>query len=90
LLIVLTAGVTSRNFNIENKCDYTVWPGVLSVTVWLSTTGFELKKGQSRVINVPLSWTGRFWGRSLCSTSSTGNFFCATGDCGSGKIECSV
>ncbi|EOA23592.1 hypothetical protein CARUB_v10016790mg, partial [Capsella rubella] len=83
--------VTSRNFTIENKCDYTVWPGVLTTgtTVLNSTTGFQLNKGESRVISTPSSWTGRFWGRSLCSTSSTGNFSCATGDCGSGKIECS-
>ncbi|EFH45050.1 hypothetical protein ARALYDRAFT_494154 [Arabidopsis lyrata subsp. lyrata] len=81
----------SRNFTIENKCAYTVWPGFLTMTtaVSLPTTGFSLKKGETRVINVPSSWSGRLWGRSLCSTSSTGNFSCATGDCGSGKIECS-
>uniref|UniRef100_A0A1J3DSY8 Glycerophosphodiester phosphodiesterase protein kinase domain-containing GDPDL2 n=1 Tax=Noccaea caerulescens TaxID=107243 RepID=A0A1J3DSY8_NOCCA len=39
---------------------------------------------------MPSPWTGRFWGRSLCSTNSTGGFSCATGDCGSGKIECSA
>ncbi|CAH8277383.1 unnamed protein product [Arabidopsis lyrata] len=84
-------GVMSRNFTIENKCAYTVWPGFLTMTtaVSLPTTGFSLKKGETRVINVPSSWSGRLWGRSLCSTSSTGNFSCATGDCGSGKIECS-
>ncbi|CAE6206682.1 unnamed protein product [Arabidopsis arenosa] len=88
--LLFVSRVTSRNFTIENKCDYTVWPGVLTTnTVPLSTTGFELKKGEARVINAPSSWTGRFWGRSLCSTSSKGNFSCATGDCGSGKIECS-
>ncbi|EOA23325.1 hypothetical protein CARUB_v10019327mg [Capsella rubella] len=86
---LFVSGVMSRNFTIENKCDYTVWPGVLtSSTVQISTTGFALKKGESRVVNVPSSWAGRFWGRSLCSTSSAGNFSCATGDCGSGKIEC--
>ncbi|KAG7611098.1 Protein kinase domain [Arabidopsis suecica] len=85
------SGVMSRNFTIENKCDYTVWPGFLTMTtaVSLPTNGFSLKKGESRVINVPPSWSGRLWGRSFCSTSSTGNFSCATGDCGSGKIECS-
>ncbi|EFH45052.1 hypothetical protein ARALYDRAFT_916529 [Arabidopsis lyrata subsp. lyrata] len=88
--LLFVSRVTSRNFTIENKCDYTVWPGVSTAsTVPLSTTGFELKKGEARVINAPTSWNGRFWGRSLCSTSSTGNFSCATGDCGSGKIECS-
>ncbi|KAL1222293.1 PR5-like receptor kinase [Cardamine amara subsp. amara] len=88
---LLVSGVTSRNFTIENKCDYNVWPAGFSTssTVPLSTTGFLLKKGESRVINAPSSWSGRFWGRSLCSINSTGSFSCATGDCGSGKVECS-
>ncbi|XP_010435726.1 PREDICTED: LEAF RUST 10 DISEASE-RESISTANCE LOCUS RECEPTOR-LIKE PROTEIN KINASE-like 2.2 [Camelina sativa] len=88
---LFVSGVMSRNFTIENKCDYTVWPGILTMAVMASpsTTGFSLKKGESRVINMPSSWTGRLWGRSHCSTSSTGNFSCATGDCGTGKIECS-
>ncbi|CAI0382618.1 unnamed protein product [Linum tenue] len=29
------------------------------------------------------------WGRTHCSEDSTGKFSCLTGDCGSGKIECS-
>ncbi|KAH0885463.1 LOW QUALITY PROTEIN: hypothetical protein HID58_061559, partial [Brassica napus] len=84
------AGVTSRNITIENKCDYSVWPGTYSTNgPSLSTTGFLFRKGEARVINVPSSWRGRFWGRSLCSTNSTGGFSCVTGDCRSGNIECS-
>ncbi|XP_058010410.1 thaumatin-like protein 1 [Hevea brasiliensis] len=29
------------------------------------------------------------WGRTFCSEDSTGKFSCLTGDCGSGKLECS-
>ncbi|ESQ47233.1 hypothetical protein EUTSA_v10028225mg [Eutrema salsugineum] len=84
------SGVTSRNITIENKCNYTVWPGIRSTKGSLSTTGFALKKGEARVIYAPSSsWTGSIWGRSFCSTNTTGGFSCATGDCGSGKIECS-
>ncbi|CAH8355305.1 unnamed protein product [Eruca vesicaria subsp. sativa] len=90
---LFVSGVTSRNFTIENKCDYTVWPATFnspgSINS-LSTTGFTLRKGEARVINAPLSWTGRFWGRTFCSTNSTGSFSCATGDCGTGKVECSA
>ncbi|CAI9755909.1 unnamed protein product [Fraxinus pennsylvanica] len=73
-----------------NKCAYTVWPGILSNAgiAPLSTTGFALQKGESRIINAPSSWGGRFWGRTHCSEDSTGKFSCVTGDCGSGKIEC--
>ncbi|KAM0072329.1 putative Thaumatin family [Helianthus debilis subsp. tardiflorus] len=34
------------------------------------------------------SWSGRIWGRTLCSTDSTGRFTYVTGDCGSGTVEC--
>lgn len=89
--VLKIVGVTSRNFTIENKCDDTIWPGIFSSPGFsLSTTGFILKKGEARVINMPSPWRGRFWGRSLCATNSTGGFSCATGDCGSGKIECSA
>ncbi|XP_010536400.1 PREDICTED: thaumatin-like protein 1b [Tarenaya hassleriana] len=84
--------VMSTSFTLVNKCGYTVWPGILSNAGVppLPTTGFSLLTGESRVINAPSSWGGRFWGRTLCSTdSTTGKFTCATGDCSSGKIECS-
>ncbi|KAK9269943.1 hypothetical protein L1049_025516 [Liquidambar formosana] len=84
------SGVLSRTYTITNKCDYTVWPGILSNagTAALSTTGFALQKGESKTITAPASWGGRFWGRTLCSQDSTGKFSCVTGDCGSGKLEC--
>nr|BAJ34048.1 unnamed protein product [Eutrema halophilum]BAJ34049.1 unnamed protein product [Eutrema halophilum] len=85
------SGVMSRSFIIANKCDYTVWPEILSNAGVppLPTTGFVLQKGETRTIDAPSSWGGRFWGRTLCSTDSDGKFTCATGDCGSGKLECS-
>ncbi|XP_010477228.1 PREDICTED: thaumatin-like protein 1 [Camelina sativa] len=85
------SGAMSRSFTIANKCDYTVWPGILSNAGVppLPTTGFVLQKGETRTIDAPSSWGGRFWGRTLCSTGSDGRFTCATGDCGSGKLECS-
>uniref|UniRef100_A0A1J3FT34 Thaumatin-like protein 1 n=1 Tax=Noccaea caerulescens TaxID=107243 RepID=A0A1J3FT34_NOCCA len=87
----LFSGVMSRTFIVTNKCEYTVWPGVLSNAGVspLPTTGFVLQKGETRTIDAPSSWGGRFWGRTLCSTDSDGKFSCATGDCGSGKLECS-
>ncbi|XP_021755289.1 thaumatin-like protein 1b [Chenopodium quinoa] len=79
-------------FTITNNCDYTVWPGILSNAgvAPLSTTGFALQKGETRTVNPPSGWGGRFWGRTFCSTDQkTGKFTCLTGDCGSGKIDCS-
>ncbi|KAL0665177.1 hypothetical protein Bca4012_102015 [Brassica carinata] len=91
LVFWLLTGTESTSFIMENKCEYTVWPGLLSNAGVppLPTTGFTLQKGEQRTITAPASWGGRFWGRTLCSTDTAGKFTCATGDCGSGTLECS-
>ncbi|GKU90111.1 hypothetical protein SLEP1_g4151 [Rubroshorea leprosula] len=85
------SGVLATTFTLSNKCEYTVWPGILTNpgVAAISTTGFALQKDETKTINAPAAWAGRFWGRTLCSEDSTGKFSCATGDCGSGKVECS-
>ncbi|KAM0056808.1 putative Thaumatin family [Helianthus anomalus] len=82
--------ISSATFTFTNKCDQTIWPGILSNAgiAPLQPTGFALETGESKVLNAPSSWGGRFWGRTHCSSDSTGKFTCATGDCGSGKLEC--
>nr|GMD94444.1 thaumatin-like protein 1B [Ipomoea batatas] len=88
---LLFSGVnSSATFTMINKCEQTIWPGILSNAgvAPLDTTGFALQAGESRTINVPSSWGGRFWGRTHCSQDSTGKFTCVTGDCGSGQVEC--
>lgn len=84
-------GVESVTFTLTNQCGYIVWPGILSGagTPPLSTTGFALQPGESNSIYVPISWSGRLWGRTNCQYDSTGKFTCVTGDCGSGTPECS-
>lgn len=82
--------ISSATFTFVNKCDKTVWPGILSNAgiAPLQPTGFALQKGESKVLNAPASWGGRFWGRTHCSEDANGKFACGTGDCGSGKLEC--
>lgn len=93
MLVLLSAskGAVSITFTITNNCDYTVWPGILSNagTAPLGTTGFVLQQGESNSLDAPTNWSGRLWGRTLCTTDSTGKFSCGTGDCGSGTVECS-
>ncbi|KAI3948946.1 hypothetical protein MKW98_021552 [Papaver atlanticum] len=95
LLIVNVSAVSSATFTMTNKCNLTVWPAIISSSATstgispLNTTGFPLPKDESRILTVPSSWTGRLWGRTHCSSDSTGNFSCISGDCGSGKVECS-
>ncbi|XP_052195193.1 thaumatin-like protein 1 [Diospyros lotus] len=89
--LLFTSGVFPATFTVVNQCSYTVWPGILSGagTPPLSPTGFTLHTGEQTTISVPASWSGRLWGRTLCSTDSiTGKLTCLTGDCGSGEIEC--
>ncbi|KAI7746284.1 hypothetical protein M8C21_017608, partial [Ambrosia artemisiifolia] len=89
-LITAFNSIHSSTFTLTNQCDYPVWTGLLSGagTPPLPTTGFPLQPSQSNSISVPSGWSGRIWGRTLCSTDSTGRFVCVTGDCGSGTVEC--
>ncbi|CAN0918765.1 Thaumatin-like protein 1 [Linum grandiflorum] len=87
LLLLSSNGVSAATFTFVNKCDYTVWPGILG-TPKLDSTGFELIKGTSRSFQAPTGWSGRFWGRTGCNFDDSGQGTCATADCGSGQIEC--
>ncbi|CAL4916095.1 unnamed protein product [Urochloa decumbens] len=89
--LALVAGARSATFTISNGCGYTVWPGLLSSagSAPLPTTGFALAPGESRAVAAPAGWSGRLWGRTLCAADTgTGRFACATGDCGSGGVQC--
>ncbi|KAL6345371.1 hypothetical protein AAG906_015854 [Vitis piasezkii] len=90
-LLFLFSGAFSATFTIVNKCSYPVWPGILSNagTAQLPTTGFALQPDESNSLSLPTAWSGRLWGRTLCSVDSAGKFTCITGDCGSGTLECS-
>ncbi|KAI4371329.1 hypothetical protein MLD38_019578 [Melastoma candidum] len=80
----------ATTFTIKNNCPYTVWPGTLngSGSAQLSSTGFQLSPGESFSLSTSAPWSGRFWGRTGCSTDASGRFSCATGDCASGAVAC--
>lgn len=78
-------------FTFTNRCGGTVWPGLLanSGSSPLQTTGFELGPGETRSLTAPPGWSGRFWARTGCAfDAASGKGACATGDCGSGEVEC--
>nr|XP_016468246.1 PREDICTED: pathogenesis-related protein 5-like isoform X1 [Nicotiana tabacum] len=84
-------GISGASFNLINRCDYNVWPGILANagSQKLDSTGFMLAPGDSRVFQAPQEWSGRIWGRTGCNfDGNTGQGNCATGDCGSNQIEC--
>ncbi|KAJ8642273.1 hypothetical protein MRB53_018967 [Persea americana] len=88
--ILILKDVSGATFTFSNNCEYTVWPGILSNagSSVLETTGFELPQGTSRSLQAPTGWSGRFWGRTGCNFDGSGQGTCATGDCGSGQVEC--
>ncbi|KAL2937137.1 Thaumatin-like protein 1, partial [Bienertia sinuspersici] len=82
----------AAKFRFTNKCRHTIWPGLLSgaTSPPLPTTGFSLSSGKSRSFTFPKSWSGRIWARTFCSGDpSAGKLVCLTGDCASGKLQCS-
>ncbi|KDP36620.1 hypothetical protein JCGZ_08436 [Jatropha curcas] len=83
-------GVHPATLTFTNNCPYTVWPATVirDGGRQLSTTGFELPTKATQPLYDPAPFNGRFWGRTECSTDSTGTFTCATGECGSGEISC--
>ncbi|XP_021657667.2 thaumatin-like protein 1b [Hevea brasiliensis] len=86
----LFCGAHPAKITFTNNCPYTVWPGTLTGgnRPQLSSTGFQLATKETQSLDAPAPFTGRFWGRTLCSTDSSGRFTCATGDCGSGQVSC--
>ncbi|KAF5745370.1 pathogenesis-related protein 5-like isoform X2 [Tripterygium wilfordii] len=90
LLIITCRGVQGATFTFVNRCQYSVWPGILANagSPRLDSTGFELPKDSSRSIQAPTGWSGRFWARTGCNFDGSGFGSCQTGDCGSGQVEC--
>ncbi|KAL7594226.1 hypothetical protein Lser_V15G29946 [Lactuca serriola] len=86
-ILCILAGALGATFTFVNDCGFSVWPGI---TPWpyINSTGFELKKGNSRSLQPPDNWVGRIWGRTGCGFNESGNWSCATGDCGTGQVEC--
>ncbi|KAI3692205.1 hypothetical protein L6452_32016 [Arctium lappa] len=80
-------GASPATITVVNDCGFTVWPGI-SGNPAFNTTGFELAEGNSRSFQTPATWSGRVWGRTRCTFNGSGNGSCATGDCGTGEVEC--
>ncbi|KAK3023996.1 hypothetical protein RJ639_044153, partial [Escallonia herrerae] len=82
-------GADAAVFTLQNKCEKTIWPGILSGSghPLLMNGGLELKSGDSINITAPDGWSGRFWGCDRCSFDQSGKGNCTTGDCG-GVLHC--
>ncbi|EYU38795.1 hypothetical protein ABFS82_03G071100 [Erythranthe guttata] len=91
IFLFMPKGSLGTTFTLLNRCDYTVWPGILPNhgSPGLDTTGFELPPRAARSLQAPPGWSGRLWARTGCSFDpTTGAGRCATADCGSNRVEC--
>ncbi|CAN4123004.1 unnamed protein product [Withania somnifera] len=64
IFFTINNGIDGTTFNLINKCDYNIWPGILpnAGSENLDSTGFMLAPGDSRVFQPPQQWSGRIWG----------------------------
>ncbi|PWA41053.1 pathogenesis-related protein [Artemisia annua] len=69
------------NFDVINRCPYTVWAAAAP------GGGRRLETGQSWSLAVPTGTAGRIWGRTNCNFDANGQGKCETGDC-NGRLEC--
>lgn len=91
LNLLFFKGTLGATITLLNKCDYTIWPGVLpnAGSPDLGSTGFELSSGGSKSFQATPGWSGRIWARTRCEPDPiSGLWICSTGDCGSGQVEC--
>ncbi|KAK1398562.1 Thaumatin [Heracleum sosnowskyi] len=98
LLILISLSVTLSTATLQpflltvvNNCPFTIWPAIQpnSGHPILENGGFCLPALSHRSFPAPITpWSGRIWARTHCYTSPSHHFSCATGDCGTGKLEC--
>ncbi|KAL6585623.1 hypothetical protein OROMI_002267 [Orobanche minor] len=90
-LIAITAAATpSSILTVVNNCPFPIWPAIQpnSGHILLERGGFFLPPLSHRSFPSPTAhWSGRLWARTHCHTRNN-HFSCATGDCGTGKVEC--
>ncbi|KAK2977063.1 hypothetical protein RJ640_001631 [Escallonia rubra] len=83
------SGAVAMLFTLLNKCNRTIWPGILPRPGFpgLMNGGLELKPLRSISIPAPRGWSGHFWARDGCIFNRFGKGNCTAGDCG-GLLSC--
>ncbi|XP_057816709.2 pathogenesis-related thaumatin-like protein 3.5 [Cryptomeria japonica] len=85
------AASSTKIATVENKCSFTVWPGIASYDKKLFPEPAEFKpvlnSGESYSIPFAAEWAGIIWGRTGCSFDSSELGSCLSGDC-AGYLRC--
>nr|UPH74551.1 thaumatin-like protein [Allium sativum]UPH74552.1 thaumatin-like protein [Allium sativum] len=81
-LLLSVSVTTATQFNVVNRCPYTVWAAAYP------GGGQQLNTGDSWPLTINRGTTSaRIWARTGCSFDSSGHGGCQTGDCG-GQLSC--
>ncbi|EHA8586775.1 thaumatin-like protein [Cocos nucifera] len=85
-LVVAQGGLVNGQlvtFHITNKCPFPIWPAAAPNAGHpvIGDGGFLLPPGQTKRVQAPPTWNGRFWARTGCNFNSTSKPVCQTGDC---------
>ncbi|PKU77416.1 thaumatin-like protein [Dendrobium catenatum] len=77
------------SFYIRNDCPFEIWPAIAPNVGHpvIADGGFLLPSGETKRIQAPAQWNGRFWARTGCDFSSILKPACQTGDC-QGLLSC--
>jgi hypothetical protein len=67
---VLGEGGLPRSFTIENHCTQTVWAAALPASTFPGGL-VEMAPGYSFQVGVDNGWSGRIWGKTLCTGSGS-------------------
>ena len=78
-----SAAAGTRTFTFVNSSGQEIWVGAFGPNgTSPNGGGWAMTPGQTQVITVPDTFSGRFWARTLCTfNGNTGH--CETADCGS-------
>jgi hypothetical protein len=70
-------GGGGRSFIVSNRCAQTVWAAALPSSTFPNGV-VEMAPGASFQVAVDNGWSGRMWGKTGCTTSSSGKLTCAS------------
>jgi hypothetical protein len=84
LTMLLSQNGFAATFTVNNKCGYTIYPGIYPATY--SNGGWTMAPGSSVNFTLASGWNGRIWGRKGCNGASPAQ--CTTGSCGGTGLQC--
>jgi hypothetical protein len=78
----------TRAFTFVNSSGHTIWVGAFGPNGTSPLGGgWVMAAGARRTLQIPDTFSGRFWGRTACTFDAAGHGSCQSADCG-GRLAC--